>query len=188
MKKRGRKAAMELSIGTVVIIVLAMSMLVLGLILIKGIFSGATGAIRDIDKGVKDQIYKMFTDNDKKMVIYPSSRKIEIKQRTQGEGFAFSVRNVDIEDKDYVWKIYVDPQFDIQKKCKIRASEAEEWLITDRGSLTIGKGAIMEDPELATFNIPEDAPPCVIIYKIDINEKGGDFYTSNKIQLKINPR
>ena len=51
MKLR-KKGAIELSIGTIVIIVLAMSMLILGIILIKNIFSGSTNAVDDINKGV----------------------------------------------------------------------------------------------------------------------------------------
>src|SRR3989338_8396680 len=87
---KSKKGAMELSVGTIVILVLAMSMLILGLVLVRTIFSSATGAITEVDKGVKDAISKEFADSYKKLVIYPTERKIEIKKRTQGEVFAFS--------------------------------------------------------------------------------------------------
>ena len=38
---RKKKAAIELSVGTIVVIVLAMSMLILGLVLIRNIFKGS---------------------------------------------------------------------------------------------------------------------------------------------------
>jgi len=185
MKKRDKKAALELSIGTIVILVLAMSMLILGLILVRTIFSSATDAITEIDKGVRDAITKTFADSDKKLAIYPSARTIEIKQRTQGQGFAFSLRNNELETVNFVYKIYVDPEYDIQDKCKINAAEAEDWLISDSGSITLGRGAVMEDPELIKFNIPDDAPPCTVIYKVDINN--GD-YASSKIHLVVKSR
>ena len=53
---KAKKGAMELSIGTIVIIVLAMSMLILGLVLIKTIFVGAkynVDTIEDLSEGGK---------------------------------------------------------------------------------------------------------------------------------------
>jgi hypothetical protein len=56
MNKRGKRGALELSIGTVVIIVLAMSMLILGLVLVKNIFSGAKYNIDQLNDKVTDEI------------------------------------------------------------------------------------------------------------------------------------
>jgi len=187
MKKRDKKAALELSIGTIVILVLAMSMLILGLVLVRTIFSSATGAISEIDKGVKEAITKEFANSDKKLVMIPSARKIEIKQRTLGEGFAFSIRNTDIRDKQLTYKVYVDPQFDIQEKCRINAAEAEGWLDIDSGSISLPRGSVMDDPELITFNIPESAPLCTIKYNVDVNE-GTDLYAASSLHLTIVPR
>lgn len=187
MAKRG---AMELSIGTIVVLVIAMSMLILGLILVRTIFSSATNAITEIDKGTKDAITKAFANSDKKLVFYPSARTIEIKQRTQGQGFAFSLRNLGIEDKEYTYTVGVDSAFDIKEQCgsDTDMDEANSWLIVDSGSISLGKGAIMEEPELILFNIPENAPPCTIPYAVNIKEKSGTAYTSGKIYLTVMAR
>src|SRR3989344_6560701 len=123
-----KKAAMELSIGTVVVIVLAMSMLILGLILIRSIFSGGTEAVNKINDQVLKGIDDMFADSDAKIVIYPATRKIIIQQKTPGEGFAFSVRNIELDDKEFTYTIEVQEGFDIADKCKINSDEAESWL------------------------------------------------------------
>ncbi|MEK6953289.1 MAG: hypothetical protein AABX29_09845, partial [Nanoarchaeota archaeon] len=47
---KNKKAALELSIGTIVILVLAMSMLILGLILIRTIFTGAKYNVETMNK------------------------------------------------------------------------------------------------------------------------------------------
>ena len=47
-KITGKKGAMELSMGTIVILVLAMSMLILGLVLIRTIFMGAKYNVQTI--------------------------------------------------------------------------------------------------------------------------------------------
>ncbi|MBD3252645.1 hypothetical protein GF386_02850 [Candidatus Pacearchaeota archaeon] len=193
MKKRKKRGALELSMGTVVILVLAMSMLILGLILVRTIFSSAGGAVDNIDKGVKDAISKMFADSDKKLVVYPSARRIEIEQRTQGLGFAFSTRNLDTEPHDYEYRVEVDPGFDIKRKCGgLSKKEADSWLLIDSGTLSLAPGSIMEEPELIAFSIPEFAPPCTIPYKVDVWYKPGSpsttLYISAKILLTVEPR
>ena len=66
---RGKTGALELSIGTIVIIVLAMSMLILGMVLVRNIFSGSSENILQMNDKVKDQINRLFVE-DKKPVIY----------------------------------------------------------------------------------------------------------------------
>ena len=73
IQKRGKnkKGAIELSIGTIVIVVLAMSMLILGLMLVRSIFSGSTDAVESINKAVVDQINQIFTKSDNRLAIAP---------------------------------------------------------------------------------------------------------------------
>ncbi|MBS3071940.1 hypothetical protein J4408_03040 [Candidatus Pacearchaeota archaeon] len=59
---QNKKAAIELSIGTVVIIVLAMSMLILGLVLIRNIFTGATDSVNILDDKVQSAIVSLFAE------------------------------------------------------------------------------------------------------------------------------
>jgi hypothetical protein len=188
VNKQNKEAAIELSMGTIVILVLAMVVLIGGIILVRNIFTTANEAIGGIDQGVKAAIKEAFADPEKKIVVYPSEHEIEIKTRTQGKGFAFSVRNVEIEDMDLIYNIYIDSSFNIKEKCKISAKEAESWLLADEGTLSIPRGSIMEEPELVKFNIPDSAPPCTMIYKLDVKKKGGDLYVSTKVYLTIKPR
>jgi len=181
-----KKAALELSIGTIVILVIAMAMLIGGLVFIRQIWDTSTNAISSIDKGVEDEINKLFSDSDAKISIYPSSRKIEIKQRTLGDGFAFSVRNVDLNDKEFTYTIEVDSNFDIQEKCRINEQEANSWLDIDSGSFILPRSSQMEraDIPLVTYTIPENAPACTVPYRIVVNDEVG-IYTSGKIFLTI---
>lgn len=182
-----RKGAIELSIGTIVIIVLAMSMLILGLILVRDIFSGSTEAVDAINKGVISEINKLFTDDNKKIAISPSTQEISIKQGARSQGFAFSVRNNNIEEKSFSFVVEVDPDFNIQQKCQIGYSEANSWAIIDSGSFTLGPGQKMDDPELVLFNLPENAPPCTIPYRLDISIPGEGSYDYRKVYLTVLP-
>lgn len=94
MIRQNKKGAIELSMSTVVIIVLAMSMLILGIILIQRIFGSANEAITGIDQGVKDQINRLFAaDRERTLILFPDSGLVEIERGSRNTGFAVSVRN-----------------------------------------------------------------------------------------------
>lgn len=191
---KNKRAAIELSMSTIVIVVLAMSMLILGLVLVQKIFNVAEGAVTDVDKGVRNSIMNMFSDSDSKIIIYPSTRTIEIEQKTQGQGFVFSVRNSGVSTEGFDYSIEVEDNFEIQDQCKISKAQADDWLVIPSGSFTLGPGEIMENPKLVLFNIPENAPPCTIPYVVDVTYSGstehtkGEYYTSDTLYLTVVPR
>ena len=60
-KRNNKKAAMEMTVGTIVTIVLLMSALILGLVLTKTIFSGTTKNVDVLNDQVKSQINSLFS-------------------------------------------------------------------------------------------------------------------------------
>jgi len=55
-----KTAAMELSIGTIVIIVIAITMLIMGIVFVRTIMCGALGLTGDINNKVKGEINSLF--------------------------------------------------------------------------------------------------------------------------------
>lgn len=55
-----KKGAIELSIGTIVVVVLAMTMLILGVVFVRNIMCGAIGLTGDINNQVRGEINKLF--------------------------------------------------------------------------------------------------------------------------------
>ena len=84
---RGKSGAIELSIGTIVIIVLAMSMLILGMVLVRNIFSGSSENILQMNDKVKGEINKLFVE-DKRTVVYLPNQIAKIDQNNDW-GVAF---------------------------------------------------------------------------------------------------
>jgi hypothetical protein len=82
---REKKAAFELSMTTVVIIVLAMTMLALGLVLVRTIFKGATYTAESLNEKVKSEMDKTFADDSdlSLMISGPPSRRLGICQGAQ---------------------------------------------------------------------------------------------------------
>ena len=90
---KSRKGAIELSMTTVVVIVLAMTMLILGLTLVRTIFSSATNAVKLTDAQVQDQIKKLFVEDQQRSAIYLTDQKATV-QQGQDYSIAFGIRNV----------------------------------------------------------------------------------------------
>lgn len=177
-----------MSIGTIVVVVLAMTMLILGLILIRAIFTSSTTSITQIDNKVKDAINNIFVDDDARtMVVYPSDYKISIKQGNPSSGFAFSVRNTGLDDADFEYVVAVDPNFDIFEKCHMEADVANSWLVAPEGSFSLAGSTKMENPELVLFSIPVDAKTCTIPYKVDVT-KESQYYAQAKVYVTIAPK
>ncbi|MFH1290347.1 MAG: hypothetical protein ABIH92_02970 [Nanoarchaeota archaeon] len=97
--KPNKKGAIELSIGTVVIIVLAMTMLILGLVLVRNIFGGATDSVTSLNDKVKAEITNLFTEESSKIGIKLGAAKIaKVKAGTTNFGIAVGARTEDNGD------------------------------------------------------------------------------------------
>ena len=191
MKKEmsvNKKAAMELSISTIVIIVLAMSMLILGIVLVRNIFDSSNNAVDSINDGVINAINELFTDSSQKLAFYPSTREIKLKQGDTGAGLAFSIRNTGNTEKKLTYQIAVDDGFNIGQKCQgTTAREADNWLSSSGGSFSLGPGQKLDLPELVTFTLPDNAPLCTVIYRLQVKE-GTDTYTGAAFKVIIGPK
>jgi len=185
-----KKAQMQMSVGTIVTIVLLMTVLILGLVLVRTIFKGATGSVNNINQAVKNQINKLFAeDSSRKIVIYPSTRIFTIKKGNKDYlGFAFSIRNIETTEGKFTYSVFVnDPN--IRKKCNINIQEAESWIKAGKsGSVSIPPGDVMIDPEFVRFLIPDSAPPCLIRYGINVKKDNQQYGNTVNIDLKVESR
>ncbi len=179
-----KKAAMELSIGTIVIIVLAMSMLILGLVLIRTIFTGAKYNIDKMTEKVEGEINKLFVE-DKRAVLYLPNRIAEIKQG-KPYGVAFGIQNA-IATQTFRWKVEVDDSR-IKEKCGVTETQAEKWITTGGdGSAAIATGQKYHD--IIRFNIPEgvisDISTCIIRYKLVIEQEDKTPYQTEAFDVDV---
>lgn len=180
----GRRGALELSIGTIVILVLAMSMLILGLVLVRTIFTGAKYNVETMNKKVEAEINKLFVE-DQRAVIYLPNRLAEVKQGNE-YGLGFGIQN-SIATQKFRWQVQVDDE-NIRKKCGVTDRQAEEWITTGgSGSVDVSSGQKYYD--VIRFNIPEatvsDISKCIIRYKLIIKQEDGNPYTTEPFDIDI---
>lgn len=170
---KNKKAAVELSIGTIVIIVLAMSMLILGLVLIRGIFTGATDNVDELNEKVKEEIKGLFVDQRERAVLKLTESTAKVEQGTEF-GVAFGVRNTEegaVGSQTFRYDTLLDDP-NIKINCGVSKEIAEKWVRFGSGSISVRPGEI--DSALIKVVLPEDSPLCETKYRIVIYrpEKG----------------
>jgi len=91
-----KKAAIELSISTIVIIVLAMAMLIGGLVLIRNIGNTATQTVSTLDDKVQSAIANLFSDEGSDVVVkLGNDHTAKINAGTDNFGLAIGARTPD---------------------------------------------------------------------------------------------
>jgi len=173
MKKKG---AIELSIGTIVIIVLAMSMLILGMVLIKNIFTGSTENVLNMNDKVRDQIGALFTEDRPVVVNLPN--QIAKIQQNENWGVSFGIQNLGkgtAEIGKFSYAVTVsDPN--VRTKCGIDERTIESWMIAGQSdSMDIGPGKSYEG--IVRFMIPEASPLCIVRFHLDVKKDNVHYAT-----------
>jgi hypothetical protein len=185
MKMRiGKNGAIELSIGTVVIVVLAMTMLILGLILVKNIFSGTTNIIDIANAQTLNEINKLFGE-DKKTVVYPSVSVIEVKQGAKngnGNGFALGISNKlsGASARNALFSYNVVPVSDVEKDCGISKDKIMELFVAGSNreeNIPIATGSPVVRAVL--FETNEGDPLCTVKFRADILANGNNYDSVN---------
>lgn len=181
---RNRSAAMEMTIGTMVTIVLLVAVLVMILFFISRITESGTSAINGIDSAVKGEINSLFAkDSTKKVVIYPETRIIQIKKGEDTLGFGFSIRNLE-EEGSFSYEII---STEIEQGCDLKLPEADSFIALGKkaNNVLIPSASVMENPIFVRFSIPSTAPSCKIRYSINIEKNGKIYGSSVDVDLMI---
>ena len=180
-----KRAAMEMSVGTLVTIVLLMVVLVLGIVLVRTIFTSGTNAVNEIDAQVQDQINKLFADEATKFVVYPPSREISVEQGDTG-GVGFSMRNTGELGPGSKSFTYTVTATDIENGCGMSSLPEANKLITlgQTGTYSLNAGHKMDQAALIKFSVPKVTPLCLIRYQIKVIS-GSTTYGQTDFDLKI---
>jgi len=181
--KGDKTGALELSIGTIVVIVLAMSMLILGLVLIKTIFKGATSITDMTNSQLKQQVSKLFGE-DKRLVVLPVTQHINIKAG-ETSGFWINIKNLlrGVQSGKFSYDVEVSDS-KIGSKCGVNERTADGWMTTGGSMENIGipSGKFVSEKVLLT--IPEGTALCTFRYGINVNYNG-KVYDSAFIDVTI---
>ncbi len=191
--KKNKKAAIELSIGTVVIIVLAMSMLVLGIALIRNIFKGATGVVDLSNDKVLEEITSLFSDEGSDIVVkLGADQTAKIKQDSGPFSVGIGARKTDrsaiTAADDIKYKITLDE--DTPGNCYqvYGDTETEKLFLTPLGTpdRRFDKFEGSQAFAVIQLNVPDAVPLCTQKVYIEVKETGeSSYYAGNYFIVEI---
>lgn len=178
-----KKAQMQMSVGTIVTIVLLMTVLILGLVLVRNIFGSGISAIDQVDTAIQNEINSLFAEEGKPIVVYPASRQIKLdKGDDVPKGFAFSIKNNDVDPAEFSYTVEAQ---DISKcGTSFTKNDADGFLLGGSGSFSLGPGNDLDLARIVKFDVPETAPPCTIIYNLEVL-KDNQPYSSADVFVTI---
>ncbi|MBT7706478.1 hypothetical protein HN747_03430 [archaeon] len=90
-----KRGAMELSMSTIVIVVLSMALLVGGLLLVRNVTGGATQSVDTINEKVMSEINGLFSENKRVVVKLGSNRLAKIKADDEVFGVVVAASTID---------------------------------------------------------------------------------------------
>jgi len=164
-----KKGAMELSIGTIVIIVLAISMLVFGLVFVKKIMCSGIIITDQISTGVENEIKGLFNVDDYGVKCMGEAGE-EIKLADGGRRQIACVIKTD-ESIEYNLKIK-----SIESLQGVSTNAVQKWIIDEdwKGTVSAGDKTV----SVAVLDIPKnvDATSLKIIVQ-EITDFGEDTHT-----------
>ena len=173
--QKNKKAAMELSIGTMVTIVLLVSVLILGLVLVRNIFTTSTQSVDDINDKVKNEINNLFVDNtDKVLVRLGSDKKAAIAQGTEDFGIAIGAKTYDGSSttrERLRYKITLDTQTNRNCVDKIGERATSQLITTPLGEWQpFDQYQGSQSYARVAFTIPEGTAVCTQKFFVDVRD------------------
>ena len=175
-----KSGAIEMSIGTIVTIVLSMSMLILGMVLVKNIFSSSEDMTDMTVNQMKGEISGMFGENAR-LVTLPDTGEIDVDiggKNSFGIGIRNLLKGAQVENM-FEYKVVVDDSR-IMEKCGVNEARAESWItIGDQGSLPVAPGEF--EVVKVIIEIPDGTSICTFRYRIDVTANGVSYDTAAMI-------
>jgi len=188
LKREDKKAAIEMSVGTIVTIVLSMTLLIGLLFFIGKIVSSGSGAIDSIDAQLQSQINKLISEGQgtKKIVVFPSSQEISLKKGDSPKGFGISISNRDSSPSTFSYNVVVK-QGGVPTNCAITTQQAESYIILGKSEdgISLGSGDVLDPARIVKFDIPETAGLCTIRYTVEVSKNGQPGYASSTMDVTI---
>lgn len=178
---KNKKAAIELSIGTIVIIVISLTMLILGIVLVRSIMCGAIGLTGDLNSRVKGEVNKLFEATGGEIQCVGNGGEPVVLSPGKINIIYCGIRATE-DDARYVITTTIgdDMKGDLRNQIKT-------WM---GGSDSTWDGAVAPGDELpkkiARLDIPNDAPEVGIVLQVTAKNKNtGRVISTQDLDFRI---
>ena len=180
-----RKAAMELSIGTIVIIVLGVSMLIVGIFLVNRLRGSATNVIDMTDAAITKELNKLFAE-PKKVAIYPPTKVAKIDQEETDDVGVVITNLVQGGTGNEVFSYKVE--LSDKGNCAETEEQISSWITIGRENPNIEALAPGDSTvERVTFTIPTGTSLCRARFSVSVLVDGNAYGREN-FDVEVEPK
>lgn len=175
MFTKNKKAAIELSMTTVVVLVLAVLMLGLGIVLIKTIFKTSTESVNTIDAKIQQELNRIISDEQKDVVVMLGpDRTARVKPDTNNFGVAVAARTPEGEltsPERLRFKLTLDTATNNNCLKKLGQSPTENMFITSLNTLLSADQTDASTSYLIIqLKVPKGTPICTQKVFVDVTD------------------
>lgn len=167
-----KKGQLELSIGTIVVLVIGVSMLILGIILVRSIMCSGLQITEDLSSGVRNEVINLF-GGGKYGIKCVGTEGAEVKLATGGRR---SVVCIIKEDTPSVYDIAID-KTDVTslKENVVSSATVQGWILGTPGAskVSVKAGGDGQNVVVLLLEIPRGAPATILQIKMTATKEGG---------------
>jgi hypothetical protein len=170
-----KRAALELSVSTIVVIVLGVTMLIIGMVLVRNIMCGALGLTGDINGKVQSQINELFGSSEGEIQCIGAG----------GDPVQLIPGKLNV-----IWcGVHADKAADYKietTEIKIEGvsqTELAKWKESDKWTGTVSPGDTAPK-KVVRLNIPDDAPESSVIVRLSVS-RDGRVITTQDLDFEI---
>lgn len=180
--RTNKKGAMEMTMGTMVTIVLLVSVLVLGLVLVQKIFTGATESADSINDQTIAEISNLFNTQEKDLAVsLGTQHSAKVKQGSEDFGFivGFAPDNpAELNAGGCYYNIEAQTSGDYCTHFSgWTQDDVEDWILTGVNNVNFDEIQKNVGYALIKLNIPDEVPKCTQRYNIEV--RCSDGYSSS---------
>jgi hypothetical protein len=182
---RSKRAAIEMSIGTIVTLVLSITLLIILISVITKIGDLSHGVLDQTESQITDQINKAFGE-DKTLGLTPSDGELNIKQG-KSNGFAFNVKN-ELSGTEGVGAIF---SYVVVVASDGNCDKTDDELMNliiygeSESGLSISPGGTLDESRKVKLVIPKDFPTCSFGYRVDVSGPDGSIYAQAPMIINV---
>ena len=173
MLNKSKRAALELSVSTIVVIVLAVTMLIIGMVLVRNIMCNALGLTGDINDKVRGEITRLFGSSGGEVeCIGSGTEPIQIVP-----GRVNTIYCGIQAPRAATYEIKLTNVIDVP--AGTTEQRVRSWAATDEVSARVVPGD-RSDQKVIRLDVPDDAPEGLLVLQVDISKKeeGETSFTS----------
>jgi len=173
-KIRGKKAAIELSMTTMIVVVLSLTLLIMGFVFIRSIMCSAIGVTEEIGNQVDREVERLFSTSSGELnCIGAEGQPVTM---TPGLNTIHCIINAKTAAN---YRITYDSIEWLSTNPALRSIDLDSWIIKEGDNYDVVPG---DDTGLKPIklNIPEDAPEEPFSIKLKVTKDGGQGVSGSK--------